>query len=132
MLLVPVPSAAAAVRERGFDATGALARRAARAALGAIDRCGPSRLLAQQPGTGRPVRSGLRPAGREPARWPAAAARLGRRLGCGPDGPALVVVDDLVTTGASLTEAVRCLDAAGFEVLGAATVSATVRRLSGY
>ena len=49
-----------------------------------------------------------------------------------PDGPALVVVDDLVTTGASLTEAVRCLDTAGYEVLGAATVSATVRRLSGY
>ena len=51
----------------------------------------------------------------------------GRRAGCGPDGPALVVVDDLVTTGASLTEAARCLVEAGFEVLGAATVSATVR-----
>ena len=49
-----------------------------------------------------------------------------------PDGPALVVVDDLVTTGASLTEAARCLADAGFEVLGAATVSATVRRLSSY
>ena len=39
----------------------------------------------------------------------------------------IVLVDDLVTTGASLTEAARVLSAAGVEVLGAATVAATVR-----
>ena len=53
-------------------------------------------------------------------------------VGVRPDGPALVVVDDLVTTGASLTEATARLTEAGFEVLGAATVAATVRRLSTY
>jgi orotate phosphoribosyltransferase len=37
-----------------------------------------------------------------------------------------------VTTGASITEATDRLIEAGFEVLGAATVSATVRRLSSY
>jgi orotate phosphoribosyltransferase len=42
------------------------------------------------------------------------------------------VVDDLVTTGASLTEATVRLGEAGYEVLGAATVAATVRRLSTY
>lgn len=130
VLLVPVPSAARAVRERGFDATEALAKRAARG----LRRSRPVRtvaLLAQQRGLAD--QSGLDSDQR------AANLRGGLRLRRGPgttlvrpDGPALVVVDDLVTTGASLTEAVRCLDTAGYEVLGAATVSATVRRLSGY
>jgi predicted amidophosphoribosyltransferase len=39
----------------------------------------------------------------------------------------VVIVDDLVTTGSSLTEAARVLRAAGMPVLGAATVAATVR-----
>ena len=131
VILVPVPSAAAAVRERGFDATGALARRAVRR-LSAESTGAHRRAAGAAPWAGRPVRSGRGRAGREPARWSAPAARLGGRLGVRPDGPALVVVDDLVTTGASLTEAARCLAEAGFEVLGAATVSATVRRLSSY
>jgi predicted amidophosphoribosyltransferase len=40
---------------------------------------------------------------------------------------AAVLVDDLVTTGSSLTEAARVLRRAGITVLGAATVAATVR-----
>ncbi|HEY5786368.1 MAG TPA: ComF family protein [Microlunatus sp.] len=130
VLVVPVPSAAAAVRERGFDATGALAKRAVRRL--SVDR--PVRaagLLAQHRGLAD--QSGLDASQR------AANLRGGLRLRQGwaagrrrPDGPALVIVDDLVTTGASLAEAARCLSQGGFEVLGAATVSATVRRLSSY
>lgn len=130
IVLVPMPSAAAAVRERGFDATAALAGRAART----LARQRPVRsaaLLAQ--------RRGLADQADLDAVQRAANLRDGLRLRsgvdslrCRPDGPALVVVDDLVTTGASLTEAVRCLEAADYEVLGAATVSATVRMLSGY
>lgn len=130
VILVPVPSAAAAVRERGFDATGALARRAVRR-LSAERPVRSVGLLAQHRGLAD--QSGLDAAER------AANLRGGLRLRRGwaaarsrSDGPALVVVDDLVTTGASLTEASRCLADAGFEVLGAATVSATVRRLSSY
>lgn len=33
----------------------------------------------------------------------------------------LIIVDDLVTTGATLVEAIRALRSAGFEVLGAVT-----------
>ncbi len=44
-----------------------------------------------------------------------------------PTGPA-VLVDDLVTTGSSLSEAARVLRRAGVPVLGAATVAATERR----
>lgn len=130
IVLVPMPSAAAAVRERGFDATAALAGRAARTLAGQrlVRSAG---LLAQ--------RRGLADQAELDAAQRAANLRGGLRLRSGvdslrwrPDGPAVVVVDDLVTTGASLTEAVRCLTAAGYEVLGAATVSATVRMLSGY
>lgn len=127
VVLVPMPSAAPAVRERGFDATAALARRAAR------------RLSAERPVRSAPMlaqRRGLADQSGLDAVQRAANLRGGLRLrqrpGSDPDSPALVVVDDLVTTGASLTEAVHCLDAAGYEVLGAATVSATVRRLSAY
>jgi predicted amidophosphoribosyltransferase len=53
----------------------------------------------------------------------AGALRLRRPIKAG----AVVIVDDLVTTGSSLTEAARVLRAAGMPVLGAATVAATVR-----
>ena len=130
VILVPVPSAAAAVRERGFDATGALAKRAVRR-LSADRPVRTVGLLAQHRGLAD--QSGLDAAERAANLRGGLRLQRGRRTaGVRPDGSALVVVDDLVTTGASLTEAVRCLAEAGFEVLGAATVSATVRRLSAY
>ena len=42
------------------------------------------------------------------------------RIGAGNIGP-LIIVDDLITTGATLAEAIRALRAAGFEVKGAVT-----------
>lgn len=124
VLLVPVPSARRAVRERGFDAGLALARAAARRLPGT--RAGsllvPARRVADQSGLGAVerqenladafrVRGGL-----------LGVARLVQ------PGAAVVVVDDVVTSGASLSEATRALRAGGVEVLGAATVAATVRR----
>ncbi len=131
VVLVPVPSARHAIRARGFDAGLALARAAARRLPEA--RAAPlltsTRRVADQ--------SGLDAAGRQANL--AGALRLRAHGGfltavrtpVGTSAPVrarLVVVDDVVTSGASLTEAVRALRAAGLPVLGAATVAATVRR----
>ena len=47
-------------------------------------------------------------------------AELAKLPGSGNIGP-LIIVDDLVTTGATLAEAIRALRAAGFSVIGAVT-----------
>jgi predicted amidophosphoribosyltransferase len=124
--LVPVPSAAAAVRSRGYDATATLARLTARQLQGRHDvRAVP--LLAQRSGVAD--QAGLDGAARR--RNLAGALRVDRpalvaRLRAA--GTVTVIVDDLVTTGSSLAEAARALRAAGLPVLGAATVAATVRQ----
>jgi predicted amidophosphoribosyltransferase len=119
--LVPVPSAARAVRERGFDATAAMARAAARR-MRPGSRVTVAGLLVQGPGVRD--QSGLDARARQANL--AGAFRLRRRAV--PATP-VVLVDDLVTTGASLTEAARVLRRSGAEVVGAATVAATQRRV---
>jgi len=122
VVLVPVPSAASAVRSRGFDSTGALARRVARTVR--RDRLATSvtvrRVLAQTRGVRDQIgldagqrSDNLRGRLRVVRPWSA--------------GAWAVLVDDVVTSGASLTEASRALHEAGIPVLGAATVAATVR-----
>jgi predicted amidophosphoribosyltransferase len=125
LLLVPVPSARRAVRARGFDAGLALARAAARRLPGA--RAGPlltsTRRVADQ--------SGLGAAERQANLAGAFRVRTPRPWSGGPVLPAgtrVVVVDDVVTSGASLTEAARALREGGVPVIGAATAAATVRR----
>jgi predicted amidophosphoribosyltransferase len=118
VVLVPVPSARAAVRERGFDATWALARGAARLLRRQMPvRAG--RLLHQA----RSVRDQARLSAEQRATNLQGAFRVTKMA----PGPPVVVVDDVVTTGSSLTEAARALREAGHHVLGAATVAATQR-----
>ena len=114
VVLVPVPSAPAAVRARGHD-------HARRVAVAAARRLGePCAALLRQ---ARPVGD---QAGRTAADRTAnlAGALVARRPLRGVD---VLVVDDLVTTGATLAEAARALAAAGARVRGAAVVSATAR-----
>jgi predicted amidophosphoribosyltransferase len=121
IVLVPIPSAGRTVRRRGFDATASMARLAAR------------RLRVQHPVAVRSAlaqarrvadQAGLGAAGRRENL--AGAYRLRRPI----TDAAAVLVDDLVTTGSSLTEAARVLRAARIPVLGAATVAATIRRIA--
>ncbi|WP_194409080.1 ComF family protein [Microbacterium cremeum] len=108
--LVPVPTARASYRRRGFRVPDLLIRRAGRR---------PHRLLTYTRRTGD--QRGL---DRESRRRNVAGSLRGS-----PDaaGRRVVVVDDVVTTGATLAEAVRALRAAGADVVAAVTVAATPR-----
>jgi predicted amidophosphoribosyltransferase len=122
LVLVPVPSTRAVVRQRGHDHALRLARAAA-AALTVSGRPAQARALLL-PARAVGDQSGLGAAGRA-----ANVSGAFQASGGGPEG-LCVVVDDVVTTGASLVEASRALTAAGARVYGAATVAATIRRWS--
>ena len=122
LVLCPAPSAASVIRARGHDH----ALRLARAAASALTAAG-------QPATARPLlvaarrvadQSGLNAAARA-ANLSGALQARSVEPGQGP----VVVVDDVVTTGVTLAEASRALRAAGHDVLGAAVVAATARRV---
>lgn len=124
VLLVPMPSTHQAVRARGHDPTLRLARAAARA----LGRSGRPAAVAPLLRHARAVedQSGLSSAERHRNLHGAltVSTRPAARLGAHP----LILVDDLVTTGASLAEAARALREAGHPPRAAATVAATVRR----
>lgn len=106
-LLVPVPSSPASVRRRGADHARDLLRAAARA-CGVADEA---------------VQSLLRRTRRvhdqaEVAHGGRVANQQGSMVALPGTGP-VVVVDDIRTTGASLDEAVRALETAGYRVLAA-------------
>ncbi|MBN6052645.1 ComF family protein, partial [Nonomuraea sp. RK-328] len=143
--IVPVPSARRALRSRGHDPMGRLAERA----VHALRRLGhpavlwraltPARRVADQAGLGAAERAAnlagsLRVAMRAPgpratAPKPAPAALHDHGMDkFRTPGVPVVLVDDLVTTGATLAEAARTLGEWGADVVCAATVAATRRR----
>ncbi|MGH8960937.1 MAG: ComF family protein [Jatrophihabitantaceae bacterium] len=114
-VLVPVPSSSAAARARGGDHVLRLASVAGRGCgLPVVRALSLGRAVADSSGLSRADRAAnLR--GAMTARPPPSRA-----------GTA-VIVDDIVTTGATVREARRALMGAGWSVCGAATVAATPR-----
>lgn len=107
-ILVPVPSLPAQIRRRGLNHARRLARAAARTAgLRAVSGLRRSRRGIDQ--------SGLDKRGR--------ARNLSGTMRASPALGRVLVVDDIVTTGASIGEAVRALRAAGATVVGAAVIA---------
>ncbi len=125
LALLPVPSAPTVIAERGLDFTVALARLAAKQLRARGRAVLVSRALRQ---TRRPAdQAGLGMVARRDNLVGAFKVSTHRANGELAEG-CLIVVDDIVTTGATLTEAIRSLQAVGLRPLGAATVAATRRR----
>lgn len=127
VLVVPMPTSRASRRRRGDDPVQEVASRAVRLVGGpARGRAAPlvlapavrhARAVADQSGLGREGRSrNLRGALALDPAWRTVVS-----------GAPCVLVDDVVTTGASLTEAARVLRGAGAGEVLAATVAATAR-----
>ncbi len=131
VLLVPVPSSRAAVRRRGYDHADRLAAAAVRALTRRPARLAPllavRRTVADQAGLGSVQRARNLAGALQPRRGGA----VGLAADAAAHGWAVVLVDDVVTTGATLAEAARAVSAAGLVVQGAATVAATRRRVNG-
>lgn len=112
-VLVPLPTSRASFRRRGYRVPDLLARRAGlpvRPLLRTVRRTADQRGL-----------------GRDQRRANVAKSMISR------DAASLrvILIDDVVTTGVTIAEAVRALRDAGADVIGAATVAATPRRLRG-
>lgn len=124
-LLVAAPSRRSAVRHRGHDHAGRLARAAAGWSAGVvIDRWTARReapVLRWRHGVAD--QSALGADRRAANVHGALRARPARR-----PGTRVVVVDDIVTTGATLDETHRALEVAGYRVLGAAVVASVSPR----
>lgn len=109
--IVPVPTSRSAFRRRGYRVPDLLIRRA---------NAEPQRLLSVVGGT-----SDQRGLGARARATNVSGAMRVRRAG---EGTEVVLVDDVVTTGATFDEATRALTAAGFHVSAAVALAATPRR----
>jgi predicted amidophosphoribosyltransferase len=137
VLLVPAPSRAAVVRQRGHDATAALVEAAARR----LSRSGrdvvTARLLATRVGVQDQARldAGQRAANLHHSLWVPSerlgrvARSLDRRGPAATTGLRVVLCDDVITTGATAREGQRALEAVGLPVTSVAMVAATRRRV---
>lgn len=112
-LLVPVPTSRASWRHRGVRIVELLMHRAGARPCRALR---PARRVADQRGLDR--------AGR--------ADNVAHSMrGVGLRGAGVVLIDDVVTTGATLVEASRAVTAAGGAVFGAVTLASTPRVFGG-
>lgn len=121
MVLVPVPTSRRSKRARGCDLVDELAHASVRLLrrlgmdVSAVQALTPARATADQAGLGAAARANNLDG--------AFRLRSDRALA----GRDVLVVDDIITTGATVAEAVRVLDAAGHRPVGIAVVAATPR-----
>ncbi len=122
LCLVPIPSSAKALRRRGFDHMGMLANRASKklTSLGLVTET--TELLVQK--TGLRDQSEL---GRN-SRWQAKTGAMRLRDGtCVPKNP-IILVDDVITTGATMHEAYRVLKENQAAIIGVVALAQTVKK----
>ncbi|GAA2344602.1 phosphoribosyltransferase family protein [Streptomyces caniferus] len=119
-LLVPVPSARRAVAGRGHDPV----RRTALAAARELRRSGVGARVLAVVRQRRAVSDQAGLSARQRLANVAGALEVRGAAGRLLTGRSVVLVDDLVTTGATLAEASRVVTAAGGRVIGAAVVAA--------
>lgn len=113
--LAIVPASSAALRRRGYDPVAVLVRRAGGRVVRPL----------------RTIRAGVTAAQKRLDRAARSENRVGTMRARGPlSGRAFVLVDDVLTTGSTLTEAARAIGSAGGVVLAAATVAWTPKRLA--
>ncbi|MDW5329903.1 ComF family protein [Plantactinospora sp. KLBMP9567] len=127
VLLVPVPTTARAVRARHGDHLRRLARHCAarlRAAGWPVATAQPLRAV-PRPDSATLDSAGRAAAARDAFRLRAGRSRAVRRIAA---GRAVVLLDDIVTTGVTLAAVARRLESAGIPVYAAAVLAATVRR----
>jgi predicted amidophosphoribosyltransferase len=124
----PVPSPRATVRQRGHDPL----RRITKAAVRSLCRQGiDARTATALRVVGRPDDQAGLSAGRRTANLDGVFGVRSRWAETLIDQPVLLV-DDVITTGSTLSEACRALESAGIGVLGCAVLAATARhRASG-
>jgi predicted amidophosphoribosyltransferase len=114
-VLVPVPSSRAAARRRGGDHVHRLARRAGRRlGVPAVPALRLVRAVRDSAGLGAGERQ----------------ANLAGAMVARPalPGAAALIVDDIVTSGATVAESVRALRHAGWRITGAVALAVTPRR----
>ena len=129
VVLVPVPSRPGSSRRRGYDPMGTLVRFAVATlkteayAVSAASLLVSSRRVVDQAGLSASERS-RNLAGSMSCPSPGLARLAHRR-----PRARVVICDDVLTTGATATEAQRALRAVGLEPVAIATVAATRRRI---
>ncbi|HET7172786.1 MAG TPA: phosphoribosyltransferase family protein [Nocardioidaceae bacterium] len=124
LLLVGPPSSPATNRRRGQDPL----QRVVRRCTATLTRAGVPAATAGVLARSRRVADQAGLSATERAANLADAFAVRRRAAGRVAGVSVVVVDDIITTGATAAETVRALAAAGADVLGVAVVAATRRR----
>lgn len=123
LLLVPVPTSGRSFRRRGYDPLRLLLNRLVRS--GALECVAVSSALCQRrrwPWQRTPQKGLGRAARRANVR---SSLRVPRRKAAALAGFTLLIIDDVLTTGATLSEAARALESAGGVVAGAVVLAVT-------